>query len=453
MQKLILWLVCTLGILLPFHGVITVFLPEPFRFWKEGILIFLLGVVIFLELQRIFVVKPLSSFKNLSVLVKKIGFPLLKRGEETGEFKFSETLALLFLIWGGGLVLVSSDFQTAGMAFRYLGMGFVVFLILSRLLAHFGEKWGKEVFQKFSWCFIGSCVASVLFGTWAEYLGGFDILAQFYSTTISSWVPGQTLPLYHEVDGAVRMQGGSSGPVAFAHLLLVAVFLLFLNGRRQFSIFNFQFSNNFQYAIFNSQKNFLLFLTSYFLLLVLVFGIYESASRAAVLGLVAGGLIWLFFHYRSKVWKVAIITIVFIGLGFVGQKIYDKVVHRAGTLDHFTRPVEAFQKGLESPVFGSLGELGPAARAKNLRENDDDQALIAENVFVDYFAQMGIFGILLAIGFFISLFWKSKKEWWPFVGGFLVVVNLATIFDMVPVGMVFFLMLAFLEYFKEVELR
>ena len=405
MRNLSLLLVVLLGLLLPFHGAVTVFLPDYFRFWKEVVLIVLFLGVVFLEVRCYL----RSNAKNPPNHLQKMGL----------------IFSILFLIWGGILVLLNEDKLTALIAFRYLGMGFLLYLIFSELFRFYGEEWKMQVMQKFSTYFIGSCIVSVGFGTWARFLGGFDVLKNFYSNTISSWVPGQILPLYHEAEGIIRMQGGSSGPIEFSHLLLVGVFLsLYMQTPRLLS---------FRVAVIS----------------LLLFGVYLSYSRAVLLALVVGVIIWIGtqdYFVKWKKWILAGILILGLGGGAllsIDSGFRTNFLERGGTSDHFTRPLQALQLGMEHPLMGNLGKLGPAARAKNLSENNDDRAPIAENVFVDYFAQLGIVGLIFAIGFFMSIFWKADKIWWPFIGGFFVVVSFATVFDMAPVSLLFFLLLFF----------
>jgi len=364
--------------------------------------------------------------------------------------------ALLFLLWGGVLVLLSPDKSTALIAMRYLGFGFVIFLIMSRLIHYFGTKWKNEVFYKFSKLFVCSCVGSVLFGTWAEFVGGFDVLQNFYSTTISSWVPGQTLPLYHKASGVIRMQGGSSGPVAFAHLMMIGFFLC-LYSKSLHSHLSLKSHNS--TSVIHDNKVSLVHLfqmgRAYFLkwglVLILIFGIYQSASRAAILGLVVGVVIWIIIQDRMKNWRGIIIGLI---LGIIAGGMYGiyqnedlqkKIMQRSGTVAHFTKPIEAIQKGLEYPIIGNLGKLGPAARSKNLRENNDDKALIAENVFADYFAQLGIIGLVMSMGFFVTVFRWANRGFWPICAAIFVTINLATVFDMTPVAILFFVIISFFE--------
>ena len=405
-KRMVAYLVLVLALGLPFHGVISVFLPDCFRFWKEVILAILLGIMMYEEVKNYLGcahTSPRPSF------------------ERRGKW------AILFLLWGSLLILLNEDKVTALIAFRYLGIGFLVYLIFSSMFRIYGESFKREVIHKFSKYFIGSCVVSVLFGTCAKFLGGYEVLKQFYSTTISSWVPGQTLPLYHEAGGLIRMQGGSSGPIEFSHLLLGAVFL---------SLYS---------------KTPLAPFIKGAVICVLLFGIYQSYSRAALLALLIGVVIWLLTEESLKRLRKGFIGIIFmsvIGGGlhvFNTPELQQKLLERGGSSDHITRPIEAFEMGIEHPLLGNLGALGPAARAKNLSENNDDKAPIAENVFVDYFAQLGMIGLVLAIGFFVSVFWKVQKQWWPFIGGFLIVTNLATVFDMTPLAITFFIVLSFIQ--------
>ena len=82
-------------------------------------------------------------------------------------------------------------------------------------------------------------------------------------------------------------------------------------------------------------------------------------------------------------------------------------------------------------------------KAKNMKEYNDDKAMIAENVFLDYFAQSGIIGFVLVILFFCALFGETAGFAWAFLGLTALSANAATIFDMTPVSILFFLIFAF----------
>ena len=404
MKNLVTWLICILAFFLPFHGAISVFLPDFFQFWKEGILMVVFCILVFVEGKRV-----VEEIRNL---------PLSKE----------EVFCILFLLWGVVLTLLSEDKETAFVAFRYLGLGFFVYLICLRLFRSFSAEWQKETFQKFSVVFVCSCVCSVLFGVWAKFFGGFDVLKDYYSMTVSSWVPGQMIPIYHEAGEFIRMQGGSSGPIVFSHLLLGGLFIkLKIRDKSSVGILDL--------VIWG----------------ILLFGIFQSFSRAAVLALVVGGIVWLYLmgcfdRLKSGVVGGLIVFLLVSGtFSLVNLEMRTNLFLRGGTSAHFSRPVEALKVGLEHPFLGDLGKFGPAARVKNLRENNDDRAMIAENVFIDYFVQMGIVGLVLALCFFVAVFRSLKKEFWPFLGGFLVVANLATIFDMTPIAITFFIILAFAQ--------
>jgi hypothetical protein len=397
-ETILLILIATL---IPFHGFITVALPDGFRFWKEALLgiklLFLLGV----EIHR------------------------WTRGK-TLRLSKSETWALSFLIWLGALVVLHPDTMTAIVAARYLGMGVGVFFIFSRLfrILEFSER--KALFRTFSITFLISCALSAVMGIWTKFFGGFEVLSSLYSTTISSWVPGQATPLYHEVDGFIRMQGGSSGPIEFAYLILMSFFLLLL-----------PHVSRYKWGMFLRIVLGILFL----------FALFHSASRIAY-GLAILGILFAIgqsLRLPRKIVLTGIIAIVLLGTGLVigNETLNTKFVQRVGTSEHFTKPVEAFRVGLSSPILGKLGTLGPAARAKNLRDNNDDRALIAENVFADVFAQMGVVGLGLLIGFFVSLLLGASSFFYPMILATLVAINSATLFDMVPISIAFFILFAF----------
>ncbi len=323
-----------LAALLPWHGAVTVFLPEPFRYWKEAIFGLLFVVVLIKEI----------------VQLKKKNVPEIT----TVEFWDMGFIGVLTF-----LTLLNSDLPTAALAARYLGLGFMVFLIFSSITKHFEEK--EKIMKSFSSVFVISCVLSVLFGVWVKFLGGGIVVQNFYSTTISSWVPGQTIPLWHETGEFIRMQGASSGPIEFSHLLLVA-FFLGLKG------------------LLDHQTKWKRILHIVFLA-ILMLGIVQSYSRAAVLGLVVVILFWgaqkMGFSLPKMVRRKYFKGVLLAGLLFViSSGIYVAITpelaqnfwNRAGTSDHLTRPVEAIEKGFEKPILGHLGEWGPAARTKNLNE-------------------------------------------------------------------------------------
>jgi hypothetical protein len=411
MKRIQTILLVLIALLLPFHGLISVALPDGFQFWKEVLIglsvLFLLGV----EFDRWSKGKTLCLSKP-------------------------EAWALGFLIWIGGLVAINIDISTAIVAARYLGMGLGVFFIFSRLLRVLKESEQKEVFQKFALAFLISCGLSVLMGIWAKFFGGFEMLSSCYSSTISSWVPGQLTPLYHEVDGFIRMQGGSSGPIEFANIILMAFFLLLLphKPKHKWSI-----------------------ILRVILGGLFLFAIFQSASRIAF-GLAILGLLFTFARackLPCRIKMIGLAALILLGAGFLfGNKTLNTIfVQRVGTIEHFSRPVEAVQKGFESPLIGKLGELGPAARAKNLRENNDDKALIAENVFADTFAQTGLVGFILLVGFFVSLFLIFSPQYYPVLVIVLLAMNGATLFDMVPISMAFCIPFAFFATMGKITMK
>ncbi len=419
-------LVVLLITFLPHHGAITVFAPEWMRFWKEGVII-LLGLMVLVQ------------------GAKQITGEKWKKENWKNIFKLSQTWAFLFLLWGAILIALNPDPKTALIAFRYLGLGYVVYLIVSLVLKrrttpsqNDGAKLSNNIpVGLLICCFLGSLIFSVLFGVWAQFLGGFEVLSSWYSQTISSWVPGQTLPLYHEASGIVRMQGTASGPIEFSHLLVVGLFFLL-----------FYSSSILQTASSKLNK------TVYLLVVVLfLLGIYASHSRAALLGVMVlfGIKGWDYLRHKAKLQKTSCrkfkvffaggILAAFLGLFIISPSL----ISRAGTSDHFTRPVAAIKQGMHNPIIGHLGQWGPAARAKNLQENNNDSAPIAENIFADYFVQLGWLGLVFALGFFWSLWMRFSFRSRVFLIVVLLLANMATIFDMTPISIIFFFFFAWMS--------
>ena len=390
------------ALLLPLHGAVSVFLPEIFVFWKEGLIVilaFILGVLEF----KFWLAHPTSSWKK--------------------SFQVSEILAILFLVFLGLLVLREPSFYSL-LAARYLGIFFLVFLIFSRFLHFFPQK-RQKWFEIFSRYFVLSSAASIFFGIFSKFLGGSEKLAAFYSPVVSSWVPGQALPIFHATSsGTIRISGASSGPIEFSHLILGAFFCLFFT----------QFSRG----------------VKIFLALLFLFAIYQSYSRAALLALFLGGAIWVGQNFGLEIWrksqkkfKISVIFLAIFGATLTAF-FAPKILTRAGDFDHFVRPLTAARAGLESPIFGALSDFGPAARQRNLKQKNDDRAPIAENVFADYFAQMGVLGLVLALGFWGSIFWRSDKKFFCVLIPAFALANFATIFEMTPIAIFAGILLAFL---------
>lgn len=411
--KMRTWLLRLLGFGLPVHGALTVLAPEWFRWWKEIILLGLLGLL-------------LLSFRTLWLAFQS-------QYHRTAPL----TYVGLLLGWVSWLVLMSSDTSTALVAARYLTLGWIVFGIFWGLSVCFDPK---KVFHNFSTGLISGSVVSVLFGIWAQWLGGFAVLSHWYSATISSWVPGQTLPLYHQTsEGVIRMQGMASGPIEFSHLLVLALWLVLFQGDR---------------------------VSRWGLGGLFLLGIWWSGSRAALLAalILLGFQLVVYLKQKwslkprrwavlSDHWQINLCCILLMavaglgGLKYVVQELPETQIQklvRVSDSDHITRPIEAFKMGLENPIQGNLGALGPAARAHNLATQNNDKAPIAENVLVDYFAQLGVVGLFLSLAFWGTWFWQVRRQsYLVLLGGVsLLLMSLATIFDMTPISIAWFAILA-----------
>lgn len=385
MYKLSNWLTIILAALLPWHGAITVFLPEPFRWWKEGIILLLIGLVLWSEWRA-------------------------AQRKKTFSFSLPEFCALGFLFVGGAIAATSADISTASIAMRYLGLPLLTFFIWSIWFQNPKNKRAEHL-SLFAQIFIPSCLLATAFGVWITYLGGASIVQDFYSTTISSWVPGQTIPLWHEINGVARLQGASSGPIEFSHLLLAAIALI---------------------PLLKQSK-----IQTFLLAAVLCIGVYLSASRAALLGTIIILLWWGWSNLPAKISRKELaltgILLGILGALFIGTQT--NILQRAGTSNHFSRPIEAFSEGTKNVFKGQLGQWGPAARAKNLSLKNTDHAPIAENVFADWWVQLGILGIAFGLGWFIALLAGIESAGLGFGIAAIVLVNFATVFDMTPIAL------------------
>jgi len=206
------------------------------------------------------------------------------------------------------------------------------------------------------------------------------------------------------------MQGGLSGPVAFGHLCLLCYCL-------------------------NSLTRFKKWL-QWTLKIILIGGILASLSRGAWLGMLVfmGHEIWQWGRKNDivigKKWRILAGIIVVI----VGSIITPKILQRNGTMDHFTQPIEVLKIGIQSPIFGDLGSVGPAKRMQNMATINSDKAPIAENVLIDIFAQMGLVGLLLYLMIWWQIFTLSKNNIRVLVVIFFGLMQLATLWDMTPLS-------------------
>jgi len=103
-----------------------------------------------------------------------------------------------------------------------------------------------------------------------------------------------------------------------------------------------------------------------------------------------------------------------------------------------------------SPARKSRRARSSSPRKKFGKKNDD-RAPIAENVFVDWFAQLGVLGLLLGLGFLVAVVKNTKPNCWGFFAAVLLMMNLATIFDMTPLAISFFALFAFSQKSEKIH--
>ena len=402
---------------LPWHGFFTVFAPD-YWWWKE----LLLGVLALLAIP--------AYWQRWDVLTK---------------------ILVLLCLWGGVLWLFSAEKMQALIALRYLLLGMIAWGIFRGNFRFLKDSnhlaWRKILAQGF----LLSLGLSTLFGwymlrvaipAWEQ---GAENLASWYSATISSWVPGQTLPLYHLVGETPRLQGATSGPNALAVMLVMGLLIL---GTKKWSWGRFDLP-------FSAALSGLLFLS-----------LWGTASRVGILLAVGLAFVWgsqQFFprkiewqKFWAELWDPANIWRRKKIFGLFGAAIASVLViisnldwDRAGTTEHFARPLATAEQITQAPLVGQLGTIGPAARWKNLQVSDNDQALIAENIFLDFGAQLGLpaLGFLLLWG---ALLWRDLnfrgKTW-------LLLIALwgstATLWDMTPVAILMAWGLAY--WLKEID--
>ncbi|MDH3324641.1 MAG: hypothetical protein OEL89_03315, partial [Candidatus Peregrinibacteria bacterium] len=137
--RLLTFLIILTAILLPWHGAISVFLPDDFKFWKEVIFGVLFLIMIGLEF-----------------------FSFIRK--RWNKLNGGEVLAGLFCAWLAVLVLIGKGEFYQILAARYLGFGVFVFFVLSRILRNFDRKSQQVLLRSFVRPFVFSCILSVLFG-------------------------------------------------------------------------------------------------------------------------------------------------------------------------------------------------------------------------------------------------------------------------------------------------
>ena len=115
---------------------------------------------------------------------------------------------------------------------------------------------------------------------------------------------------------------------------------------------------------------------------------------------------------------------------------------RVGTEEHLKNPMSAISLGFRKPLLGNLAQVGAGAKIKNFRENNDDSALLPENIYAEILAQMGFLGLLFFVLFMVFLFKNSSKSGKFFVLCSVFLGSLTSLFDMTPITISFFIVYA-----------
>ncbi len=385
----LLGMVTVLGVLLPWQGVLAGALPAVVA-WKEVLLVCWLLLVGGRTLQ--------AAWQGGWGVMPSWVWPLgMLCGWGVGAlFWFDvygvgyELLALRYLlqatVWGGGVMLA----------------------------LHWWPEWVAALRTRWAKVYLCSVSLSAVFGGMVLLGWVPDVVLGWWSETISSWVPGQKIPLYHAAVGCPRLQGGASGPVALATLLLVGQWCVHSLGWR-----------GWRWGVGQG----------------VLLGLIGLSLTRSVLGLSVvclAGWAWQAGWVRGRtLWLGAVLGGGLGGAIVLGWAPLREQVWRVGSAQHLTAPVAGVRLAVsEHLLTGQLARSGPAARAHNLEKNDDDKALVTENVLVDVLVQLGVVGLLLTLWWWWTVAGLTPSGW-PRWWGVVVIVLLqtATLFDMMPVGM------------------
>ena len=380
-QFLRISLLIVLAFYISANGFLSVILPSYAQYTKDIILILLL----FISIPDI--IPTLKTYRNIGII----------------------TMILAVYALSISIFYVSDMYDVIAMRYIFM-LPMVVFITLLQPI---------NTYKYYINSFMIGIIISALFGLWTLYFDGFSYLSPLYSNTISSWVPYSTLPLYHKTGDFIRIQGLSSGPVEYAHLLLMGIYIVVQSTLKRY------------YSIP--------------LIALLLISITLSHTRAVYIGTLLLAFLYMYNTYKMRISTVFMSVISVIMVLSIMSIVY-LTRYRSGTLEHIKRPLEGIEMMMNSGFIGDIGSIGSAQRMRNMAINNDDKAFITENVWIDYGVQIGIIGMLLMLVYWIILYYESRNI---LIIVMFIMTQMATIFDMTPISIAFGMIVAMSIIYKK----
>ena len=327
----------------------------------------------------------LSLWKEFLILVLS-GFFVKKWVQEKSfpiKFYFFDYIFFVFL----GIALLSAVFLTQDLTqsllgFKYDFSFFVLFYLIRGLIDT------EEYKEKFLFIFLHSAFLSVLFGLVLYFFFPADILLYFgYSENISSYYPGQALPMYHMLadTGISRLASTFSSPNHFAFFLIILTSVLFAFYKKIRSYVAFPLSGT---GIFSTvvprdpclrrddKSGFITVVLFYAFIFLSFLALILTFSRSAFL---AFGFIFLLYFLLPllqgegwgeglKNYKKIMLSILGVGgaimlLGFLvfPQFSQQMIVRTTSSSEHLNHSYKALQYVYQNPLGIGLGTAGPAS--------------------------------------------------------------------------------------------
>ncbi len=322
---------------------------------------------------------PVNAWKEVLVVLITMGcFVDMLLYRKKPRVKTLDLVIIAFFV----LSLISAFFQTKELGRSLFGFKYDLEFLWLFFVLRQARLFGKTDVERLVRIALGAGTLAVLFALLQILILPKDILLLFgYSPNISSWVPGEALPMYHAVDQNAdipRIMSTLSGPNQFAAYLLI---LIGVTGA---------------YSFLQPNKERLawglLFAAS---LICLWFTYSRSSYAAAAFMLLLGGI---FFLRQKRVSRkriagiLGIIVLLGIGIAAIKFEAVSQLFLRASSNQgHLERSTDGILYTLQNPFGHGIGNAGPASA----RFNADNIGWLPESWYLQISLELGIPGILL----------------------------------------------------------
>ncbi|MDD2487554.1 MAG: O-antigen ligase family protein [Candidatus Gracilibacteria bacterium] len=394
-------------IVLPFNVIISVF----FQFKLN------LGIV--------------SVYKEVFILAL-LGVLIYDKIKTRAKFVFDKLDYAVFL-YVGYLILISAINLISIKAFIYGARYDFEFLLLFMIFKH-GSYMLQEKLSYYIKIFLISGGSAILIGSAIRFAIGEIVLTHIgFSSTLSSWNSGQSVPIYHGIEGANirRFQGIFDGPNQAAFFILTYIGLLFhyLKNRKEYYFY--------------------LFFGTFFLLGL----IFLTYSRSSLLGVVIGVFFVCAVNLKTIFKKHKTLLVLFlVFMTLIGGIFYLKystnisnIILRSGsTKGHSERMIIGFNQFLNKPFGKGLASSGPAYRLSHDTKGTDEKNFIPESWYVQQLVEGGFIGFFFFMAILGLIFLRLYSVSIFFAGSFIAVLvmnSLLHTFEAVYISLIFFMFL------------